>query len=135
MTQRRTLLVALAVAVLFATGYSVLAPQGARGWGSIEIVDVSTVERDEGVHVFVSMRFPGVPFGILFTPVGQLTSAQCGVEAAAQMDDRRRYYGGDVVERLVLSPACPADDYELTIVLVGLGARVIARDTMRFSVP
>ena len=41
MTHRRALLAALAFAVLFAAGYSLLAPQDARGWWSIELVDIS----------------------------------------------------------------------------------------------
>ena len=49
---------------------------------------------------------------------------------------RLRNYGqGDRVERLALSKVCPADDYEMTAVLVNLRLQEIARDTIRFSVP
>ena len=36
---------------------------------------------------------------------------------------------------MIISPVCPADDYELTVVLINLRSQEIARDTMRFSVP
>ena len=135
MTHRRAILVALVVAVLFAAGYSLLAPQDARGWGSIEIVDVSPGERDErGVPIYFTLRFPGARFGVLFRFGVEVTSAQCGVKGTGESGLRRQYWQGDLVEKLVL-PACAADDYELTAVLFGNRGIEIARDTMRFSVP
>ena len=136
MTHRRALLVALAVAALFVAGYSILAPQGLRGWGSIEIVDISPERDAEGTEIYITMRFPGARFGVSYRLAFKVTSAQCGIDAQLFSDRGRSYGEGDVVERLDFpSLAWPADDYELTIVLVGLGNRVIARDTMRFSVP
>ena len=138
MTHRRALLVALAVALLFAAGYSMLAPQGARGWGSIEIVDISTGERDEeSITIYYTLRFPGARFGVSYKFIVVITSAQCGVVADALSDTRRWYGQGELKERLTLSggPVCAADDYEMSVTLANLHAQAVARDTMRFSVP
>ena len=68
MTHRRALLVALAVAVLFAAGYSLLAPHVARGWGSIELVDISTRARDgQGIEIATTLRFPEARFGVSYS--------------------------------------------------------------------
>lgn len=135
MTHRRALLVALAVAVLFAAGYSVLVPQGARGWGSIEIVDVSPAEKnDRGVPIYFTLRFPGARLGVVFKFEVEVTSARCGVKGTGESGMLRHYLQGDRVEKLVL-PACAADDYELTVVLFRNRGIEVARDTMPFSVP
>ena len=136
MTHRRALLAALAFAVLFAAGYSMLVPHGERGRGDIEIVDVSTREIDDGkVEISATLRFPGARFGTKFSLDFAVTSAQCGVDVAITKDRRRNYGQDDIVEKAVLSPICAADDYELTVVVDGSRAQEIARDTMRFSVP
>lgn len=137
MTHRRALLAALAFAVLFAVSYSVLAPQGQRGWGSIEIVDISPREsddRDSAVYN-VTLRFPGARFGVIFRFLVLVTSAQCGFDAEMSSDRRQEYLQGDLVERVVLSPVCAADDYDMTVGLFGRRDQYIAQDTMRFSVP
>ena len=136
MTHRRALVVALVCAVLFAAGHYALAPHGAREWGSIEIVDISTGERDDlGIAVSITLRFPGARFGVGYRLAFAITSAQCGIDLETLTDMGREYWQGDLVEKLVISPVCPADDYELTVVLFGLRGQEIARDTMRFSVP
>ena len=135
MTHRRALLVALAFAVLFVAGYSILAPQGARGWGSIEIVDISHESDDQGLEIDLTLRFPGARLGVGYRFASRITSAQCGIDLETLSSRRREYGQGDRVERMVLSKVCPADDYEVTVILVGLRNQEIARDTMRFSVP
>ena len=63
-----------------------------------------------------------------------VTSAQCGIDAETSSGRRRNYWQGDLVERLVISPVCAADDYEMTVGLFGLRGIETAPDTMRFSV-
>ncbi len=73
-------------------------------------------------------------FGVYYKLAFAITSAQCEIEVRT-LTKTRRYYGQGVLEeRLTLSPACAADDYEMTVVF-RLRGQEIARDTMRFSVP
>ena len=136
MTHRRVLLVVLAVAALFAAGYSLLAPQDLRGWGSIEIVDISIREGDgQGIEIAATLRFPGARFGAVYRFAVRVMSEQCGIDVQATSDERVDYWQGDLVERIRLSPVCAADDYQMIVVLVSLRLQELARDTMRFSVP
>ncbi len=136
MTHRRALLVSLAFAALFAAGYSMLAPQGLRGWGSIEIVDISPGERDgQSIRIYINYRTPGARFGSRYL-LGIVTrSDNCDASVEWKSGYRAEYSQGEHVEILVLSPVCPADDYEMTVVLRNVLDQEIARDTMRFSVP
>ena len=136
MTHSRALLVALACAVLFAAGYSMLVPHGARGWGSIEIVDISVTERsEEGVELSIAMRFPGAQLGAVYRFLVEVRSPQCEIIFGTLSSERREYGQGDRVESVVVSPECAADDYEMVLRLIGVRGQDIARDTMRFSVP
>ena len=136
MTHRRALLVSLACAVLFAAGYSLLAPQGARGWGSVEIADIRTEQRvDRGVDIVITIRLPGVSLGMTYRLGFLIISEQCGYDAELASGQLVKYGLGERVERILLPSPCAADDYELTVGLFDLTRQEIARDTMRFSVP
>ena len=106
MTHQRALLVALAVAALFAAGYSMLAPHGARGWGSVEIVDISHESDEQGLEVDLTLRFPEARLGVGYRFASRITSAQCGIDLETLSPRRREYGQGDRVERMVLSKIC-----------------------------
>ena len=68
MTHRRALLVALAFAVLFAGGLLAAGAPGRAGWGSVEIVDISTGESRRGGHRNIDYHpaVPGRRFGVFY---------------------------------------------------------------------